>query len=180
MDVIETKHDGNCLFEALLRGLHLLHGGDRYGILDDDELERGKHLLRKEIADVVCVHCREQFAPFCPHPQRLYQDGEWAGDYEIVAFTQQYQTNVVLYDQNQQWETVHHFPSDELPYPTTLTLLRTDQAHYSLLWCPPPPPPDAPPPSVPPPAYDACCAERTESAEAPRRRRRWYHRLWLW
>ena len=154
MEVIPTQHDGNCLFEALCLALHFLRCGSG-SALEPGELERRKFQLRQEIAHVVCVQRREQFAPFCPHPQRLYEDGEWAGDYEIVAFAQEYQVNVVLYDKNAQWETVLHFPSDSLPYDTTIALLRTDQAHYSLLWAPPPPMPAA---AAPPPAMPAAAA----------------------
>lgn len=129
--MIVCANDGNCLFEALCLGMHMLRRG--HAPLAHRELERRKRDLRGTIARIICVERRDFFAPFCPHPTRIYDDGEWAGEHEIVAFCDHFRINVVVYDRNDQWEHVLHFPDRGAPHPSTIALVRTGQVHYSLL-----------------------------------------------
>ena len=130
MQILHTQNDGNCLFEALCVGLHLLHQGDEVPLEDLDEQ---KWNLRQQIANIICVERREHFEPFCPHPYRIYEDGEWAGEHELVAFADHYRCNITVYDTNDQWTHLLHIPHENMPYENTIVLIRENHTHYNLL-----------------------------------------------
>ena len=129
--IIHTQNDGNCLFEALCIARHMLdHPGER---LPAEHLEQQKWDLRQTIAHIVCVERRDHFSPFCPHPHRMRESGEWAGHHELVAFSDHFETNIVVHDQNDDWDVVVHIPSEALPHPRTITLRREGKTHYNLV-----------------------------------------------
>ena len=133
-DIIHTKHDGNCLFEALCIGLHLLEYPG--APLDTDALEQQKWNLRQSVASIICTERKEHFHPFCVNPERIREDGEWAGHHELVAFSDKFEINIVLHDQNDDWDTLIHIPSEILPYHRTITLRREGKTHYNLVCVP--------------------------------------------